>query len=1004
MDMFLNGLHDSSGQPLKNYKAYFWVSSAASTAKTVWSDINKTSVIDQSSGVTLGNKGEIDVYGDGEYYVQIKTPAGALYDSFTISYSSSVDFGGLYIDIGADYGTTNTAIQSAIDDVNPAVNYTFLFKDAEFTVGASLNFPSNVLIKGMITATINQSTGTITINRTPEIPDFQFFTGTPSVTYGSAVQEVKPIWTGGDAVTDAVDYKGSVNTTELKLNSTAVTSTAAELNLVDGSSAGTVVNSKAAIYDTDGTLDMTKLEIGGLRQVPLLNTEKGYLYISGAGNFECSQSGTPGQSVQVDDRSSSTFYGSDGAVFVSANASVVTVSLTSSDASNPRWDLVELDASAGTYSVVDGTAAANPTYPSGTAGKDAIAYVYRKASTAGNTIYDRDILDVRTSIQNKSLDGHYRTNFSINLKEDTENSYYDNQQMFQQVPFNTQFDYVQPEKTNLQYIDTILVPADSVNGEVVYTGTWGNSDSSSHIFFRAKSSSTANSTAIFSFSGVSVNLIFLKGSTSTGFISVELSDDDGSTYHSKKTFNTGMSGDSNYNNVTELYQGLEYGDYKVKVTVLSGTDTIYISGFAYATYLVQTPMTQKALLSESPSDIDDVPPLTTLVGGTWTYLNRTSNSLWNNVMVDARANSATLEYKFYGSSIFINVLVAAVYNAVFSVEIDGATTDVKNSSISLPSYAANRSVWIRLDNGSLPEGVHTVKITTTTCSSSQIFNAAGWAHYSSKYPTTCARSLICGKDSHAVGSDSTDFTYTGSWTAQDFGQSFLGRKKYTATNNDYVTITTPANVKAIYLLSVVESTTGELKISLGGASSNIRYINTDTNNYTQGACVQILYDSYMDGISLDSQELRITKNGGTYMYLEAIIFEIGDAVESDSVFCMPKWTRYNASTNEKTVVSASHRLDVYGSKSDGSSGRQPMVHSGFVYHSSGSNLYYQHGLNMLDFTTKFERGGSTPIISHLVSDSNADLLITAGDFGMIRTSNYATNEWIRISLFPNRVI
>ncbi len=1004
MDMFLNGLHDSSGQPLKNYKAYFWVSSAASTAKTVWSDINKTSVIDQSSGVALGNKGEIDVYGDGEYYVQIKTPAGALYDSFTISYSSSVDFGGLYIDIGADYGTTNTAIQSAIDDVNPAVNYTFLFKDAEFTVGASLNFPSNVLIKGMITATINQSTGTITINRTPEIPDFQFFTGTPSVTYGSAVQEVKPIWTGGDAVTDAVDYKGSVNTTELKLNSTAVTSTAAELNLVDGSSAGTVVNSKAAIYDTDGTLDMTKLEIGGLRQVPLLNTEKGYLYISGAGNFECSQSGTPGQSVQVDDRSSSTFYGSDGAVFVSANASVVTVSLTSSDASNPRWDLVELDASAGTYSVVDGTAAANPTYPSGTAGKDAIAYVYRKASTAGNTIYDRDILDARTSIQNKSLDGHYRTNFSINLKEDTESSYYDNQQMFQQVPFGTKFDYVQEEKTNLQYIDTILVPADSVNGEIVYSGTWGNSDSSSNIFFRAKSSSTANSTAIFSFSGVSVNLIFLKRSTSTGFISVELSDNDGSTYHSKKTFNTGMSGDSNYNNVTELYQGLEYGDYQVKVTVLSGTDTIYISGFSYATYLVQTPMTQKALLSEAPSDIDDVPPLTTLAGGTWTYLNRTSNSLWNNVMVDARANSATLEYKFYGSSIFINVLVAAAYNAVFSVEIDGATTYVKNSSISLPSYAANRSVWIRLDNGSLPEGVHTVKITTTTCSSSQIFNAAGWAHYSSSYPTTCARSLICGKDSHAVGSDSTDFTYTGSWTAQDFGQSFLGRKKYTATNNDYVTITTPANVKAIYLLSVVESTTGELKISLGGASSNIRYINTDTNNYTQGACVQILYDSYIDGISLDSQELRITKNGGTYMYLEAIIFEIGDAVESDSVFCMPKWTRYNASTNEKTVVSASHRLDVYGSKSDGSSGRQPMVHSGFVYHSSGSNLYYQHGLNMLDFTTKFERGGSTPIISHLVSDSNADLLITAGDFGMIRTSNYATNEWIRISLFPNRVI
>ena len=1006
MDLFLNGLHDSSGQPLKNYKAYFWVSSAASTAKTVWSDINKTSVIDQSSGVTLGNKGEIDVYGDGEYYVQIKTPAGVLYDSFTISYSSSVDFGGLYIDIGADYGTTNTAIQSAIDDVNPAVNYTFLFKDAEFSVGASLNFPSNVLVKGTMTGTINQSSGTITINRTPEIPDFQFFTGTPSVTYGSAVQEVKPIWTGGDSVTDAVEFKGSVNTPELKLNSTAVTSTAPELNLVDGSVAGDVVNSKAAIYDADGTLDMTKLEIGGLRQVPLLNTEKGYVYISGAGNFECSQSGTPGQSVQVDDRASSTFFGSDGAVYVSSNESVVTVSLTSSDASNPRWDLVELDASSGTYSVVDGTAAANPTYPSGTAGKDPIAYVYRKASTAGNTIYDRDILDARISIKNKNVDGHFKTNFSINQKEDTENSYYDNQQMFQQIPFDTKFDYIQQDKTNLQYIDTILVPADSVNGEIVYSGTWGNSDSSSHIFYRAKSSSTANSTAIFSFSGVSVNLIYLKHNISSGFISVELSNDGGSTYHSQKTFSTGVSGDSNYNNVTELYQGLEYGDYKVKVTVLSGTDTIYIEGFSYATYLVQTPMTQKALLSQSPTTIDDVPPLTTLFGGTWDNIIGSSTALWNGINNSTSHNSATVEYKFYGSSIYVIAYIYSTYDATFSVTIDGATTYVKNSSVSIPSYDAGRPVWIRLDNGSLPEGVHTVKLTTTSAGGSENLGISGWAHYSGTiYPTTCARSLICGKESYAVGSDSTDFTYTGTWTTEDNAQSFLGRRKKTGTNNDYVTITTPTNVKAIYLIGLQDSSLGEVVVSLGGASSNLRYLNVDTYNVSQGSFVQVLYDSYMDGISLDSQELRIKKNGGTYMTVEGVIFEIGDPVESDSIFCMPKWARYNTSSSNKSPVSTSHRLDVYGSKSDGSTGRKPMVHSGFCYHSSGSYVHYRHGLNMQDMTYKYEfSNGTKPSVYQLNSSNNHDLYNFYGDYGLISTSSYAANDWVRISLLPNRVI
>lgn len=45
--------------------------------------------------------------------------------------------------------------------------------------------------------------------------------------------------------------------------SLATTSTAAELNLVDGASAGTIVNSKAAIYGSSGELNMTTLQIGG---------------------------------------------------------------------------------------------------------------------------------------------------------------------------------------------------------------------------------------------------------------------------------------------------------------------------------------------------------------------------------------------------------------------------------------------------------------------------------------------------------------------------------------------------------------------------------------------------------------------------------------------------------------------------------------------------------------------------------------------------------------------
>tara|TARA_R100000808_G_scaffold8880_1_gene24808 strand:+ start:20695 stop:23085 length:2391 start_codon:yes stop_codon:yes gene_type:complete len=762
----------------------------------------------------------------------------------------------------------------------------------------------------------------------------------------------------------------------------------------------------------DGTYDMNVNQITASTYVGLptedevynINVENGYLYISGAGNFETSQSLTPGQSVLVDTTGGSTIKGNDGKTYVSEQASATTIALPASDSSNPRWDLVEFDASAGTFSVNQGTAAANPTYPALGANKDPIAYVYRKASAAGNTVYNRDILDARVSIKNKTVDGHFKTNFSINQKEDTENSNFDNQQMFQMVPYQTEFDYVQEDKTNLQYIDTIVVPADSVNGEVVYTGSWSDSDSSNYMFGRAKYSNSAGDTAVFSFSGVSVNLIYMQYSVSSAFWTSELSSDGGVTYHSKKTFNNSLASDLKYNNVTELYQGLEYGHYQVKITVLAGSDNCHIEGFQYATYLVQTPMTQKALSSESPSDIDDVPPLTTLLGGTYSEIAATTSSAWNGIGFFSESVGASAEYKFYGSSIYLCIYFSSTYDCAFSVTIDGGTTYVKNSSISLPSYDGNRPVWVRLDNGALPQGVHTVKIETTTASASQKLLISGWAHYSSKFPTTCSRSLICGKGSYAVGSDSSDFTYNGAWTAGDLAQSFLGREKFTSTNNDYVTITTPTNLKAIYLISAVDTNRGEIVVSLGGASSNLRYINLDTSNYGQHSFIQVLYDSYMDGISLDGQELRISKNGGTTYRFEGIIFEIGDAVENDSIFCMPKWTRYNASSNNLNPVSTSHRLDVYGSKSDASTGRHPMVHSSWIYHPSGNYTHYRHGLNTQDMTYKYEGNAAEPAIYQLMRSTNNDLYNFYGDYGLISTSSFAHNYWLRIALFPDRVI
>ena len=51
---------------------------------------------------------------------------------------------------------------------------------------------------------------------------------------------------------------------KLQIGSTAVTTTAAELNLLDTAVAGTIVNSKAVIYGSGGEVNATKLQVGGV--------------------------------------------------------------------------------------------------------------------------------------------------------------------------------------------------------------------------------------------------------------------------------------------------------------------------------------------------------------------------------------------------------------------------------------------------------------------------------------------------------------------------------------------------------------------------------------------------------------------------------------------------------------------------------------------------------------------------------------------------------------------
>ena len=57
---------------------------------------------------------------------------------------------------------------------------------------------------------------------------------------------------------------GEVNATTLQVGGTAITSTPAELNLLDGASAGNINNSKAAIYGSSGELNAATLQLNSI--------------------------------------------------------------------------------------------------------------------------------------------------------------------------------------------------------------------------------------------------------------------------------------------------------------------------------------------------------------------------------------------------------------------------------------------------------------------------------------------------------------------------------------------------------------------------------------------------------------------------------------------------------------------------------------------------------------------------------------------------------------------
>lgn len=76
----------------------------------------------------------------------------------------------------------------------------------------------------------------------------------------------------------------------LTINGTDVTSTAAELNLLDGSVANTVVNSKAVVYGSAGQVQATTVDLGDWT-ITQSGTELHFSY-GGAVQFKLTSTGT----------------------------------------------------------------------------------------------------------------------------------------------------------------------------------------------------------------------------------------------------------------------------------------------------------------------------------------------------------------------------------------------------------------------------------------------------------------------------------------------------------------------------------------------------------------------------------------------------------------------------------------------------------------------------------------------------------------------------------------
>ena len=197
---------------------------------------------------------------------------------FTINGTNATDvYTGVITDDNLAEGNISTLIEKRVNDV--------LFSGKSKAINGYntvLSYAAAEAVLNVITQTAIKTSSSGT--ETPDRIDADF----SSLSVGgnlisSGVDELNLVdgsIAGTVVNSKAVIYgsSGEVNATTLQIGGTPITSSAEELNLVDGSIAGTIVNSKAVIYGSSGEVNATTLQIGG---TPITSTATELNILSG---------------------------------------------------------------------------------------------------------------------------------------------------------------------------------------------------------------------------------------------------------------------------------------------------------------------------------------------------------------------------------------------------------------------------------------------------------------------------------------------------------------------------------------------------------------------------------------------------------------------------------------------------------------------------------------------------------------------------------------------------